>query len=278
MKTPYTYQLMLLALFLMVPVMAHAAEVEIALHKALYNFKMTSAAAGAGINGVSGQMYFEQDATCDAWTTEHRLSMDYQYAETDLVSTSSRYAAYEGKDGKQFSFNSAEEEKGAEAQQLRGSVEIAADGTAKAVYSRPEGTSYDLPAGFFLPTGHTRETIRRARAGENFFSAVVFDGTDADGPAEIGTFIGKKATPEELQKTAAADGKKIDAALLAPEAWHVRMAVFPLVDRDESAPAYEMDMVLHSNGIISHAVVHYKTFSLEQTLAALEPLAAKKCD
>ena len=156
-------------------------------------------------------------------------------------------------------------------------IEKYADGAAKAVYSRPDSLKYDLPAGYLLPTAHTIEVIRHARAGDHFFSVVMFDGTDADGPVEIGTFIGKKVTAEELKKIAAGNNK-IDAALLTPEAWHVRMAVFPLKDTEESAPAYEMEMILHANGVISYALIDYKTFVIEQNLTALEKLPTKKCN
>jgi len=199
------------------------------------------------------------------------------------VTDAESYTAYESKDGQQFSFNADGQENGEEIEQLRGSVEQEDTGSkdnaiaAKAIYSRPDGTAYDLPAGYFLPTGHTMEVIRHARAGDHYFSAVMFDGTDADGPVEIGTFIGKKVTPDELKKIAGGN-KKIDASLMTPDAWHVRMAVFPLKDAAESMPVYEMEMILHDNGVISHALVDYKTFIIEQNLTALEKLPAKKCD
>ena len=261
----------------LVSVPAAAVDVDIAQHKALYEFKLVSAEPGAGINGIKGKMYFEQDAGCDAWTTEHRLTTEYQYSDTPPVTDASRYVAFETKDGQQFSFNGDQQENGEVTAQLRGSVEKAVDGTAKAIYSRPEDTKYDLPAGYFLPTAHTIEVIRHARAGDHFFSAVMFDGTDADGPVEIGTFIGKKITPDEL-KTISNNSNKIDPALLVPEAWHVRMAIFPLKDTDESAPAYEMEMILHDNGVISHALIDYKTFIMEQNMTALEKLPVKKCN
>jgi hypothetical protein len=251
--------------------------VDIALHKALYTFKMVSATPGAGLDDVSGKLYFEQDSTCDAWTTEHRMTNVYQYAEAGSVTDTDRYTAFESKDGQQFSFNGDDQENGGDTIQLRGTIEKNPAGTAKAVYSRPEGTAYDLPAGYLLPTGHTMEIIRHARAGDHYFSAVMFDGTDADGPVEIGTFIGKKATPAELQKIADSN-PKIDKALMTPDAWHVRLAVFPLKDTAESEPAYEMEMVLHDNGVVSYALIDYKAFIIEQDLAALEKIPAKKCD
>jgi hypothetical protein len=248
----------------------------IALHKALYNFKMKSAEAGAGLNGIQGKMYFEQDATCDAWSTEHRFTTEYKYAEQPAVTDTSHYVAFETMDGQQFSFNSERQENGEKTEQLRGFVDRKTDGAATALYSRPADLKYDLPKGYFLPTAHTMEVIRRAQAGQHFFDAVLFDGTDAEGPVAVGTFIGKKVTSEELKSVTAGD--KIDRDLLSGEAWHVRMAVFPLKNAFESTPSYEMEMYLHENGVVSHALVDYHTFVVEQALSALEKLPSKKCD
>ena len=38
-----------------------ADEIALAGHKALYDFKLVTAEAGSGINGVKGRMYFEQE-------------------------------------------------------------------------------------------------------------------------------------------------------------------------------------------------------------------------
>lgn len=253
------------------------AGVNIAVHRALYDFKLVSAAVGAGITGVKGRMYFEQDATCEAWTTEHRFTTEYEHGEGRASVDTSHYVAFESKDQQMFSFSSERQENSTREERLRGSVEKSADGKVQAVYSRPDELKYDLPEGYLLPTAHTVEVIRRAQAGDHFFNSILFDGTDADGPVEVGTFIAKKATPEELKKIADRN-KKIDATLMTPDAWHIRMAVFPLKHAQESLPAYEMEMIMHDNGVTSYAQVDYKTFVLEQNLAALEKLPLKKCN
>ncbi|MBI3441665.1 MAG: DUF1849 family protein [Proteobacteria bacterium] len=259
------------------PSLAGAAPVNIATHRALYDFDLAYADLGIGLNGVKGQMYFEQDDTCDAWTTDRRFTTQYQYADRTPDEDSSHYTSFESKDQKQFSFSSERHENGEMVELLRGSVEKnVSDGTARAVYSRPGNISYDLPKGYLLPTLHSIEVIRQARAGRKFFNAVLFDGTDADGPVEINVFIGKKVTAAEIQKIAKGN-KTIDARLLTPDAWHIRMAVFPLKNREDMLSAYEMEMIMHDNGVVSDALVDYKTFRVEQKLTALERLPPRKC-
>lgn len=263
------------AFFLALPLTAAESDVVIVSHRALYDFNMISATSGAGVADIRGKMYYEQADVCDAWTTDHRFSVEYHYPDQQPVLSVSHYTAWESADGQKFSFSSDRQENGQQVEQLRGTVNRKDDGTASADYARPPDLAFALPQGYLLPTQHTIEALRRARKGEKLFSATIFDGTDADGPVIINTFFGKKATAEEIAKIA---GKgKIDKALLTPDAWHVRMSVFPLKDKENMAPSYEMDVILHDNGIISHVLLDYGTFKVEQNLLALDGLAVRKC-
>lgn len=282
----------------------NAALVTMMPHRAVYDFKLVAVESGAQISGVQGNMYYEQADACDAIATEHRFSAEYQYPERPPVLNNSQYSSWESKDGRDFYFNSDLQENGMLTEQLRGSIEHDAENTATAVYARPEPMSYALPDGYYLPVAHTAEVIARARRGETVFNATVFDGTDADGPVEINTIIGAPATAAEVEaviaaakaardkntesaSTATPDAnterpvvpqlKNLDAGLLPPIAWHVRMAVFPLFEAAEMLPAYEMDMLLHENGVVSKVLVDYRTFKVAQTLTALEPIETKNC-
>jgi hypothetical protein len=54
------------------------------------------------------------------------------------------------------------------------------------------------------------------------------------------------------------------------------MAFFPLANDSESSD-YEMDVVLHDNGVISAMTVDYGEFSVSQKLVALEKVDAPVC-
>lgn len=258
-------------------------DVQLVPHRSVYDFRMLGISSGQGLSDIRGSMYYEQGDACDAWTTDHRFTSEYYYPERAPLRNVSQYVAWEAKDKSVFQFNSERQETGNEAQLLRGSVELRDDGTATAVFSRPGDLTFDLPEGYYLPSQHTVEIIRRARAGEKFFNAVLFDGTDADGPVEVNAFIGRAVTDEE-RASYAKDQPKIDATLLQAPGWHVRMAVFPLLPReggggggDGSMPSYEMDMVLHDNGVVSRATVDYQQFKVRQSLMALETLPDQGC-
>src|SRR5690606_8670064 len=93
-----------------------------AAHKALYDFGMVSVTSGAGISDIRGQMFYEQDDVCDAWTTDHRFTVAYYYPERQPIINTSHYVAWEAKDQSQFQFSSERQENGVTAEQLRGFI------------------------------------------------------------------------------------------------------------------------------------------------------------
>lgn len=254
-------------------------------HKAIYDFRMLGISSGnGGLSDIRGSMFYEQADACDGWTTDHRFTSEYFYPERPALLNVSQYSAWEAKDASLFQFNSERQENGNPGEQLRGAVEPHEGSGVKAAFSRPPELSFDLPAGYYLPVQHTSEMIRRARKGEKIFHAVLFDGTDAEGPVEVNAIITKALSADELaalsKDASGKPGSRIDASLLAAPAWRVRMAVFPLYPKDgqdNATPSYEMDMVLHDNGVVSDAVVDYRQFKLAQRLTALEKLPPPAC-
>ncbi|MDD9901361.1 MAG: DUF1849 family protein [Alphaproteobacteria bacterium] len=255
-----------------------AGGISIAPHKAIYTLDMVSANAGAGVSGIRGSMYYEQDDTCDAWTTDQRFTIEYQYPGRRPIRNVNHYVSWESHDGTHFEFNSERQENGLTTEHLRGAVNRTKDGKTVAEYSRPNNLVFPLPEEFYLPVTHTKETLARAQREELFFNTTVFDGTDADGPTEMNAVISGKLTPKEIQaKLGSGEKDAVDKALLTSPAWRVRLAAFPLKDKDSATPAYEMDIYLHDNGVVSYAVVDYGVFKVEQRLTGLSTIPGKNC-
>jgi hypothetical protein len=241
-------------------------------HKALYDVELTSRRSGSQILNISGKMYFEWKPTCEAWTTDHRFNLTYEYADTPAMRISSDFSTFEPFDGKAFDYTARRERNGEVYDEIRGKAERTADGGGTAIYSMPEGMKYDLPEGTLFPMGHTFEMLRLAREGKKFFNATIFDGSDEEGTVEVNAFIGAPIDGAADVKPS----KSLDTALLNIKAWHVRMAFFPL-NKSDAGSDYEMDILLHDNGIISDMHVDYKDFSVRQKLSALENVPPKSC-
>ncbi|MCB9989774.1 MAG: cell envelope integrity EipB family protein [Rhodospirillales bacterium] len=241
-------------------------------HKALYDIEMVSKSSGSQIVNISGQMFYEWKPGCEAWTTDHRFNLFYEYADSPPIRITSDFSTYETFDGQSFDFTSRRKRNGSLYQEIRGRAEMDAGNGGQAVYKLPEGLSYDLKPATLFPMGHSLAVLEKAIEGKKFYSATVFDGSDDEGPVEISAFIGKKLDAVSMFK----DQAEVNAELVASPAWKVRMAFFPTQDPNANSD-YEMDVVFHENGVISDMLVEYHDFSVTQRLVALEKLQAEDC-
>ncbi len=236
-------------------------------HKALYDIQLAGKKSGSQVVNISGQMLYEWQPSCDAWISNHRFNLFYEYADSPPLQVTSDFSTVESFDGKTLNFTSQRKRDGILFEELRGNAEIGKDGAGEAVYRLPKGLEFDLAAGSLFPMGHTLKVLEAVRNKQKFFTATIFDGSDAEGPVEVNAFIGKpvnvmaKMTPSE----------DLDASLINTPAWNVRLAYFPL-SREEASSDYEMDLVFHDNGVISDMFIEYDDFSVTQKLVALEKM------
>lgn len=233
-------------------------------HKALYEIDLVSTRGGSQIVNIDGQMLYEWSTGCDAWNSNHRFNLLYEYADSAPLTITSDFSTFEPFDGKSLDFVSQRKKDSRVFEELRGHAELGEDFSGKAVYNVPDGLSYDLKKQTYFPMRHTLELISQAKAGKKFFTATMFDGSDEEGPVQVTAFVG-----EEVEKPALMKNVKLNESLLENRAWKVRMAFFPL-NNEESTSDYEMDVILHENGIISDMHIEYEDFAITQKLIALE--------
>ncbi len=249
-----------------------ALAIALASHKAVYDVALVARKSGSSVLNVSGRLEYELRADCDAWATSHNFKLSYQYAEGAPVALSGHFATYEPFGGSALSFSARRDRDGIMVEDVKGEAKLASGKNGVARYAVPPGLNQTLPAGLLFPNVHTQNIIERARAGDKIFDAIVFDGSDKEGPVEINTVIGKSLPGADIVKP----GPQIDKTLLNSQAWRLRMAFFPLKAL-EANPDYEMDAVLQENGIITDMRIEYPEFSVTQTLVSLSPLPAEIC-
>lgn len=241
-------------------------------HNARYEIKMVSKRSGSQLLNIGGAMSFAWQPACDAWIADHRFDLLYEYTNGMPVQIVSDFSTYESFDGKDFSYNAQRTRNDAPYEVFRGH---AVKGE-QAVYTVPAGLSFDLSPATFFPMGHTLTLLNHARAGERFFDATVFDGSDSEGPTEINAFIGKHH-PDAAHITLAESADMIDRTLLDSPAWDIRLAFF-LAGGTNGPADYEMNITLHENGVISDMLVEYDDFSVTQKLVALKKGEKPACD
>jgi len=242
-------------------------------HKAIYEIKMISKSNGSQLLNISGEMFYEWQHDCDAWITDNRFNLYYEYAETPTVKDTADFSTYEKFDGSRFEFNAQRKRNGQVYEEFRGFAQPESEKEeGRATYTTPEGLEYTLPAGTLFPMQHTIDLINAAKNKEKFFNKTVYDGSDEDGPAIINAFIGKP-----VNAMANLDpSRNLDPALVNTQAWKIHMAFFQLSSSESSAD-YEIDAIIHDNGIISDMIIDYYEFAIAQKLIAIEPIEDQSC-
>ena len=241
-------------------------------HKAFYDIDLVATRSGSQIINISGKMYYEWKETCDGWLTDHRFNLVYEYSDGPGMTITSDFSTYESFDGEEFTFSARRKRNDELYQEFRGTSDLGKKG-GTADFSIPDDVEFDLTSQTNFPMRHTVKLIQNITNKSKFFNAVVFDGSDDEGPVEINAFIGGA---EKAPKTLFGNDA-IDADLIKVPARKIRMAVFPQ-NSDTATSDYEMDAVFHENGVISDMLVDYDDFSVTQKLVALEEIDSMSCN
>ncbi len=237
-------------------------------HKALYDIKLISTRSGAQIINISGQMFYDWKPACDAWISNHRFNLFYEYSDSPPMRITSDFSTYETFDGNTMNFTSQRKRDGRLFEELRGQALRGDDNAGEAVYTIPKDLEFELSDGTLFPMGHTLAVLSNIKQGKKFFKSAIFDGSDEEGPVEINVFIGKPQEALDIE-----DSSDLDSTLLNTPARRIRLAFFPLNKPSETSD-YEMALTFHENGVIRDMIVEYDDFTLSQNLVALEKLDA----
>ena len=252
-------------------------------HESSYSVRMTDRNAASPLVSINGEMSYHLDDTCDGWTVSQSFSLNYLYSNQRGFSEKKHFTNWEAKDGSGFQFASKSMVNGEVSDEFRGSAtQKNGNGNGHAEFKTPQGLSFDFEQKTLFPNQYILELLKRAEKGEKFYNMVWFDGADESGLVEVNTFIGEPLTKDEITalRLKLAKNPKITAALLTDRAWRMRLAFFPLSpseDTEGGTPSHEMDIILHDNGIVSEAAVHFGSFTIVETLQSLEPKKKTGC-
>jgi hypothetical protein len=252
-------------------------------HKAIYDVRMISQKSGSQVVDIKGKMFFEWKPSCDGYITNHRFNLRYDYADNPTLFINSDFSTFESFDGRSLNFSSRRKKDGDTYDELRGSATLDEMGKGKAVFTIPDGLSFDFKKPTVFSTTHTKSLIAAAKSNQKILVKQTFDGSDEEGPVEVSALIGKTFDADPVAVAAA--GTAIDKASTSPidkrlldNGWVVRLAFFPSSQKDDEALSdYELTMKFHENGIISDMVIDYPDFTVHQKLVGLQRLPATSC-
>lgn len=237
-------------------------------HDALYSVRLVETKSHSQVTNITGDLRYRWRAVCEAWESEHKFDLRYEYADREMMHVKSDFVLYEDFDQQYLNFTTRRSLNGRETERFTGAAEVGMGGEdgGRVTFTQPENKSLALPAGTMFPMAHTIDLLRAMRAGEKFHTAILFDGSDEKGPVQINAVIGPVISERDRERD---ESGVIDQSLLQGKSYRARLAFFPLESAEMTAD-YEMDIILHENGIISDMRLEYQDFTIEQKLKALK--------
>ena len=246
-------------------VAASPAVTSILPHRALYAVSMEHVSSTSEVIGVDGKMAFEWRDDCDGWAVEQRYLMNFSRADGDSFTVRSQYTTWESKDGAVYRYFVERNRDGGK-QRLEGRATLEPPAGGVSVFAKPEKQRISLSTGTIFPTDQTLHLIDAARAGDRFFRANVFDGSEVESDALISAVIGM----------AREDTPPLQHAAVTGPFWPVRLAFFKPGSADQE-PDFEMSLELMANGVARALVLDYGDFSARLTLEKIEVVDTPAC-
>ncbi|MEM7446126.1 MAG: DUF1849 family protein [Pseudomonadota bacterium] len=241
---------------------------EVAPHNAVYELTLAGHPGGGNISALQGTMTLTWDQGCDGWVIEQNYQIHLLDHEGDSIQIGSEYYALESLDGADFSFSSRNLVGGLVDEEYVGEAVLDQDG-GRVRYSVPNGLERGLPAGTLFPTEHSLELLERAEAGDRFYVANVFDGSDELGVSEVSSIIGPSFESSE-------EDTELQSPLLLRPGWPVSMAYFSQ-SQQTSEPDVELRVEVLDNGVVRTMRLDYGSFAMDADLVFLEPIDQSSC-
>ncbi len=240
-----------------------AAAAQLVPHRAVYSLSLTTSDPGSKIGNAVGDLVFEVDDLCEAWSSLTEMRFQVLYDDGTEVRFGTSIKAWESKDGLTYRFYVKRRSTFEDPQDVEGVATLAGPGQGGvAEFKGDNPHSLTLPADTLFPTKHGLVLADAAAAGENRVYATVFDGTEEATLYEVNALVAG-AVPEGVQPTLA-------SPLLEEEpSWRLVLAYFE--DGDDSGVAqHEATLRLFENGVVDDQLFDFGDFALKARLVKLE--------
>ncbi|WP_343229026.1 cell envelope integrity EipB family protein [Rhizobium setariae] len=240
-------------------------------HRAVYNLELKDASERSGINNMFGRMVYEfTGSACEGYRVSFRFVTQVETASEKKV-TDQQSTTFEDPKTGRFEFESKTFNDDRLDKEVAGLAERRNDKLAVDI-TMPAEKKIDLTAARF-PTQHTIDVIERAKRGDHFFEARIYDGSeDGDKTLFTSTIVGSPVSAGADDPDASGAGK-----LKAEKTWPVTIAYFDDNKDGDSQPNYRMSFKLYENGVSRDLTMDYGDFVLKGNLVKLDFLPEETC-
>ncbi len=242
-------------------------------HRAVYDIKLDEASDRSGIRDMNGRIVYEiAGSSCEGFAVKFRFVSQIDTGRKSFI-TDQRTTTFEDARSENFRFLTRSFVNDQFEKEVRGSARRTARKTDVSL-KKPESREMQLGKSIFM-TAHLANVIKKARKGEKFYFADVYDGSDdADELLSTTTIIGGLSA-KKTEKLP----EKIKSLGDTPN-WPVSISYFSLKNEQqgENLPVYQVSFDLYENGISADLIMKYKDYSLKGRLTELELLPNTPCE
>lgn len=253
---------------LLAPVSASAAQ--LLPHRAVYSLTLTATDPGSSIGNAVGDLVFEIDELCGAWSTLTEMRFQVLYDDGTEIRFGTSISAWEAKDGLTYRFFVKRRSNYEEPQDVEGEATLEGpDQGGLATFGGSDPRTLALPPGTLFPTRHSLLLAEAAAAGQGGFLATVFDGTEEASLYEVNALVAGQV-PEGVPPTLA-------SPLIEPlPSWRIVLAYFE-IDEQSGVAQHEATLRLFDNGVVDDQLFDFGEFALRARLVELTERPKTAC-
>ena len=235
-------------------------------HQVTYQLALGEADPKTAIETITGKTVFRMVRECDGWKSGEDYVMRMAFEDGNEVLMASLFESYEDKAGELFSFTINERSNYDSPLDFDGFAQKGT--TAEAYFSIEPDNAMRLPEDTYFPVAQTAEILRRAKAGERFFTSHIFFGAKPDDALKKTSIIIGKRQP--------ADAYDIASDLLQDGYYPVQIAYFD-PDSANGIPSYEISFQMQDNGVVPSYEIDYGDFKLRAEAKQIEKEPSPSC-
>ncbi|WP_062226156.1 EipB family protein [Aureimonas frigidaquae] len=234
-------------------------------HQAVYDLSLSGQTED--ILAVEGRIALTLNAkACGEYDLDYRFAARF-HKDGETTVTDQRTRSVEADNGRAYRFETTTFVDGLDQGTVRGTASNAQDATTVSL-QEPVIRDFSLPASHF-PLDHTAMLIERARKGQRFVEARLFDGDPEAEKLMTTTSIILPAA------TGASGDKGRDFAGLA--SWTVDESYFNSDSDEDGLPIFRARYRLYENGVSDEMTLDFGDYALKGSLTSLTYLSAPDC-
>lgn len=241
-------------------------------HRAVYSLTLMSTEPGSSIGNAAGDLVFEVDDLCDAWSSLTEMRFQVLYEDGTEIRFGTSVSAWEAKDGLSYRFYIKRRSNYEEPEDVEGVATLTGpEEGGVADFEGRSPRSLALPPGTLFPTRHSLllADLAASGAGSGQVFATVFDGTEEESLYEVNAVVAGQV-PDGVAPTLAAP------LLDGLPSWRIVLAYFETGDPSGLAQ-HEATLRLYANGVVDDQLFDFGEFSVRASLVKLEERPKSDC-